>query len=106
MNEVRGGLAGTITRNCTVVLLQVVRNFNRIVGNRHIEVVERDDEQEVDNRVKRRILTEETNEAVPEGISVTCNSEEEADCLRKRHKRHREDNRHNAAHSDLNRNVC
>ena len=29
-----------------------------------------------------RVLAEETNEAVPEGISRTLNSEEEADCLR------------------------
>ena len=56
MNEIRRRLAGTITRNCAVVLLQIVCDLHGVIGYCYIEVVEAYDQQEVEYRVCRRSL--------------------------------------------------
>ena len=108
VDEVRRGLARTITGNSAVVLLQVVCYLHGIIGDRHIEVVEAQNQQEVEDSVCGRGVCEKSHEALPEIVtacSVSSYSEEEADSLRKRHKRHREDDRHYAAHRYLYRNM-
>lgn len=105
VDEIRSGLARTITGDSAVVLLQVVCDLNRIVLDRYIEVVECDDEQEVDHCVQRSALVEHSEESTPEALVLFRDVEEVEDRLRKAHQRHCEDDRHNTGHSDLDRNV-
>ena len=105
VDEIRSGLARTITGDSAVVLLQVVCDLNRIVLNRYIEVVECDDEQEVDHCVQRSALVEHSEESTPETLVLFRDVEEVEDRLRKAHQGHCEDDRHNTGHSDLDRNV-
>ena len=53
IDEVRSGLARSVARDRTVILLQVVCDLNRIVLNGNIEIVECDDEQEVNHCIQR-----------------------------------------------------
>ena len=106
IDEVRSGLARSVARDRTVVLLQVVCDLNRIVLNGNIEIVECDDEQEVDHCIQRTALAEQSYEAIPEGVACSVDSEEEQDSLGKAHQRHCKDDRHNAGHRNLDRNVC
>ena len=88
LNEIRRGLAGTDTRNSSVVFLKIIGNFYRIILNSDIEVVESYNQQEVENCVKPAALAEESYKALPEIVAasaVAVNSEEHTDCLGKRH---------------------
>ena len=105
VDEVRRGLAGSVSRDRSVVLLEVVRYLNRIVGNGNIEIVERNDQHKVNYRVGGAVLAEKSYKAVPEAVLSAVNAEEVAYSLRQAHKRHREDDRHYARHRDLYRNM-
>ena len=82
IDEVGSGLARTITGDSAVVLLQVVRDLNRIVLNGNIEIVECDDEQEVNYCIKRSTLIEYSQETAPEALAVLSYLEEVEDRLR------------------------
>ena len=82
VDEVSSGLARTVSGDRTVVLLQVVCDLNRIVLDRYIEVVECDDEQEVDDRIKGSTLVEEPEESAPEAFALLGDTEEVKDRLR------------------------
>ena len=43
-NKLTGGSAGADTRNRAIVLLQIIGHFHRVILNRHIEIVEHDDQ--------------------------------------------------------------
>ena len=81
VNKIGSGLARTITGDSAVVLLQIVCDLNRIVLDRYIEVVECDDEQEVNDRIQRTSLAEQSYKAVPETLACSVDSEEVEDSL-------------------------
>ena len=81
VNEIGSGLARTITGDSAVVLLQIVCDLNRIVLDRYIEVVECDDEQEVNDRIQRTSLAEQSYKAVPETLACSVDAEEVEDSL-------------------------
>ena len=60
------GFAGTEAGDRAVVAAQIVGDLNRVVLDGHIEVVEGQDQQQVDDDVKRRRIVEGTEECVPE----------------------------------------
>ena len=103
--NVAGRLSGAVAGDRAVVLLEVIRYFNRIVLYRNIEVVERNDQQEVDHRIHGAALAEHSYEAVPEALARSVYAEEVADGLRQAHDRHGEDDRHNARHRNLDRDM-
>ena len=66
-NVLSSRTAGTDTGNGTALRLQVVGDLHRVEGNRSVEVRERDDEHEGQQRVEPAARTEELTELVPEG---------------------------------------
>ena len=76
-NEVAGGLAGTDARNGAVILAQLVRDVDRVVLDRNVEVVERNDKQQIHHNVHPAGVVEGVEENVPEGAFLQ--GEESAD---------------------------
>ncbi len=100
---IRRGTTGTDTGNGTAVRLEVVRNFNRIEGNRNIEVRKCDEKNKRQNHVKNAVAFKQTEEACPERAFRRVH--EHRNRGRNRHDGVCEDDRHNAGHVDLNRQV-
>ena len=103
-------LTRTNARNAAVALTEVVGDFDRIILHGHIEVVECNDQNEVDQSVGPSSCIKEVDKSViellPEAGGIIIYRLEQADRAGQRHKGHGEDDRHNAAHADLDRNVC
>ena len=103
-DEVRGRLSGTNTGDAAVVLPKVVGDLNGIVLNRHVEVVERHDEEQVQNGVDPAVGFEQAEELIPEAAGLNIHIG--PDHVRDGKEGHGEDDGHNAGHVDLDRNVA
>ena len=104
-NVIRGRSARTNTGNKSAVLLQIVRNLNRIELNCGIEIREEDYEQEVQYSVYHTRGREIFEDSTPESGVARVNSEERRDSSGERNNRHRKDNRNNARRRNLNRDM-
>lgn len=84
----------------TVIGAEVVRHFNRVVLDRHVEVSKHNDEQQVQNTVQPAGGGEGIEEALPEAGRF---ADKEANGARNGEDRRREDDRHNTAHGHFDR---
>ena len=100
---IRGRTTGTDTGDGTAVRLEVVGNFDRIEGNRNIEVRESDEEYEGEDHIEDAVTFEQTKESCPEGAFL--GSYKHSDRGRNGHDGVCEDDRHNTGHVDLDREV-
>ena len=57
-NKISGRLAGTDARDGAVVLAQVVGDLDGIVLDGDVEIVERQDQQRVDERISQPVVVE------------------------------------------------
>ena len=63
-DEIAGGLARTDAGNGTVVFAKLVGNVHGVVLDRNVEVVERNDQQHINDEVKRAVVVEYAEESV------------------------------------------
>ena len=104
LEVVAGGLTRSDARYAAVILSQVISDLDRVIGHTYVEVVERDDENEVETSVEWVSILKPVEQSCIEcaRLRLTC---EQLERLRYRHKAHREDDGENAAHRDLDRDV-
>ena len=102
-DEVAGGLARTDAGDGAVVLAQVVGDLHRVVLNGHVEVVEGQDQQQVDDGVEDAVVVEHVEERHPEGA---LDLQQAADHVGNAAQGAGEDDGHNAAHVHLDGNVA
>ena len=96
----RGRSAGTNAGDGTAVLHKVVGNLNRIEGDGNVEISKCDDQNEEQDRVDNAVGGKRSVEEV--GLLYLS---ELHDRDRERNDRAREDDRHNAGHVELDREV-
>ena len=96
VDKVGSGLSGAIAGDSAVILLQIVGYLNRIILNGYIEIVKRNDKQEVQYSIRNAAGAEESYETMPEARTRTVYTEEAAYRLGQCQDRHCEDDRHNA----------
>ena len=99
-DELRRRTARTDAGDRTVIGAEVVRHFNRVVLDRHVEVSKHNDEQQVQNTVQPTGGGEGIEEALPEAGRF---ADKEANGARNGEDRRREDDRHNTAHGHFDR---
>ena len=104
LEVIAGGLTGSYARYAAVVLPEVVSDLDRVVRHTYIEVVERDDENEIQTSIERMSVLKPVKESCIEGTRLRL-AREELERLGDRHKAHRKDDGENAAHRDLDRDV-
>ena len=96
-----GGLTRTDAGDGAAILLNVVRNLNRVEGDQYVEVRKYDDQRQVDDEVEPSIIIEEL---IYKG-GKTAVREERCDGCGERYDGACEDNGHNAVHVQLHRKV-
>ena len=101
-DKVGGGLAGTDARDGSAVLPQVVRNFNRIVLDCDIEIVEAHDEDKIQKRIPKPIIVERKQQPAPEALRIEVH--QSSNGARHRQKGRGKDDRQHAGHVYLDRN--
>ena len=99
---INSGLSGANTGDCAVVFANRVRNFYGVELDRGVEVVERQDQQEVQHAVDHIVIMEKTEKLFPE--TALSRSHKRLNHAGQRHKRHCKDDRQDTGHVDLNRN--
>ncbi len=100
-----GVLAGTDTRDSTVVFVKIISYFHWIILNRHVEVRESNNQQEIDQSIEERIGVEYAPELIPEGIVGLTLVRKPFDRGGNRDDRGGKDYRHNARHIHLHGNI-
>ncbi len=77
--EIAGRLAGTEAGDRAVVAAQIVGDLNGVVLDGHIEVVEGQNQQQVDDHVKRGRIVEGAEECIPDRVSGLIDLQKAAD---------------------------
>ena len=101
LDIVGSGFTGTVTEDCTTVLLQVVSNFNRIKGNGEVEVCKRDDQKEERYGIEPTVGCKELRKSAPEVIGLLGDATQRKDGGNERNDRGSEDDGHNTGHIQL-----
>ena len=101
---IRGGLAGADTGDEAAVLLEVIRDLDRVEGDCRIEVCERDNQKEGNEGVEPRACTKQVNDLLPE--RTVLRGEEHSDSCGNRNDGVCKDDRHNARHGQLDRHTA
>ena len=105
-DEIAGRLAGTEAGDRAVVAAQIVGDLNGVVLDGHIEVVKGQDQQQVDDDVQRRRVVKGMEKCIPERMRCLVNLQKAADRARDRNQSGSEDDRHDTAHVQLQRQVA
>ena len=105
-DEIAGGLARTDAGNGTVVFAKLVGNVHGVVLDRNVEVVERDDQQHVNDEVKNAVVVKHAEESVQRRMRSCIQIDEPEDQTGQAAQRRSKDDGHNAGHVHFDGDVA